>query len=202
MTVNGLFRSAASAGFRSSLTHFLHLLRAGAIPLKTFAILHTRPHARYPRQGSQRFDRPHRVTDYANDHRVPHGFSHGMICTEQSDFLLRECHLQIKAPCGGLLLLRPVFRPSDTTHTEDAAEHSCHGYVSRLCRIYGVQQDLCHTSRSVWLLPWRVPHSTFHQLGWDSLGTNTVAWVSLALFHLLRNSWSSLYLRMYHACSR
>lgn len=121
----------------------------------------------------------------ANDHHARRGFWHGRTCKGQSNYLLRECHPRIKAPCGGLPQSQPVCLPSGTPHTKDAAAHICHGCASKPVRIYGVQQGLCRTSRSVWLQPLRVPHRTCRQLALDSRGKNTDASVSSASFNLL-----------------
>ena len=128
---------------------------------------------------------------FASGHRVQRGFWHGRTCIEQSDSLWHEFHRQQEALCGGLLLLQPDIPLFGTAHTADVAEHNCPGCASKLVHTCGVQQDLCHTSRSVGLPSFRVPHKTFRELALGIRGRNMVAWVYLArLSSFLKNSRS------------
>lgn len=124
-----------------------------------------------------------------------------MACTKPSDLFRHECHHEKGVTHGGLLLPESFGLASGTPRTKDGRRCNGHGYASRLCRIYGVLLDHGRTSHSVWLLPWRVLHRTFHGSAWGSPETNTDAWVYLARRSSFLNSCRSLYRRMYQTCS-
>jgi len=94
---------------------------------------------------------------------------------------LHEFHPRTAVSCGVSPRWGQAVLAVGTTHTVGAVLHSCHGCVSKRGHNDGVQQGLCRTSRSVWLLALRVPHRTYHPSAWDSRDENTVVLVFLAL---------------------
>ena len=97
---------------------------------------------------------------------------------------MSEFHLQTTVGCGVLLVLVRDDLPFGTAHTKDVLPHRYLLFVSTLFRIYGVQQGLCRTSRSVCSLALGVPRSTYHLSAWGIRDGNRGARVSSAFFHL------------------
>ena len=94
---------------------------------------------------------------------------------------MHEFHPRTAVSCGVSPRWERACLAADTSRRGDAVLHSCRGCVSMRVRTYGVQQGLCHTSRSVWLLALRVPRRTCHPSAWDIRDGNTVVLVFLAL---------------------
>ena len=78
-------------------------------------------------------------------------------------YLSHEFHLQKEGECDVLLVLVQGDLPFGIVHTKGVLPHRYLLFFSTLFRTYGVQQGLCHTSRSVCSLAVGVPHKTFRQ---------------------------------------
>ena len=132
------------------------------------AFFRAKPHARCTGYRSRRFDHPYRVSDYANGHHFLRESSHGRTYKEQLNFLLHGFRPVTMATCDVSLRLLSVFLRPHTSHTVDGRRHSCHGFVSMLCRSVSLLRGHGHRFRSVCFPASHVPHKTSRPLGWDS----------------------------------
>lgn len=121
----------------------------------------------------------------AIDPPVLRGFWHGTLCTEKLDYFPHVSLPRQEGSYDELPLPDVRSHAPGTAHTEGAEIHSGHEYVSKPCRIYGVQPGPGRTSRSGGSLFSGVPRRTFLPSAWGIRGKNRDALVSLASRHLL-----------------